>query len=300
VAAIAAGPAGRGYWLASADGGVFTFGDSKFFGSLGKTHLHTPVVGMAAMPKGNGYWIVTAGGGVYAFGHARSFGNLTKMHLRTPVIGVATTPKGDGYWLATAGGGVFSFGAAKFLGSLSSPGASTDLSAIAGAQGGQGYWLLGVNGSVHGFGTATNFGSALASPRVKASSIAPTGDGGGYVLGTTVRPPTPARGAGDAMAVVGAAPKPVRTYLGTFTVTCYDLTGVTASGALAGPDSVAVDPNVIPLGTQLYVDGVGQRTADDTGGAIIGDHVDIWEPSYSQCIDWGVQQRAVYRVGLAP
>jgi 3D (Asp-Asp-Asp) domain-containing protein len=222
------------------------------------------------------------------------------MHLHTAVVGIATTPKGNGYWLATAGGGVFSFGAAKFLGSLTSPGASSDLSAIAGAQGGQGYWLLGADGAVHGFGTATNFGSALASPRVKASTIAPTGDGGGYVLATTVRPATPATGAGDAMAVVGAAPQPARTYLGTFTVTCYDLTGVTASGAMAGPDSVAVDPSVIPLGTQVYVDGVGQRTADDTGGAIIGDHVDIWEPTYSQCIDWGVQQRAVYRVGLEP
>jgi 3D (Asp-Asp-Asp) domain-containing protein len=85
-------------------------------------------------------------------------------------------------------------------------------------------------------------------------------------------------------------------YLGTFLVTCYDLTGTTASGAPAGPASVAVDPGVISLGTQIYVEGVGFRTADDTGGAIVGYHIDIWEPSYWQCADWGVQERAVYEV----
>jgi 3D (Asp-Asp-Asp) domain-containing protein len=79
-------------------------------------------------------------------------------------------------------------------------------------------------------------------------------------------------------------------------VTCYDMTGVTASGTMAGPDSVAVDPSVIPLGTRIYVQGVGTRVADDTGGAIIGDHIDIWEPSYSTCTTWGVQERAVYAV----
>ena len=87
-----------------------------------------------------------------------------------------------------------------------------------------------------------------------------------------------------------------RDYLGTFIVTCYDLAGVTASGAYAGPESVAVDPRVIPLGAHVFIQGVGTRTADDTGGAIIGQHVDIWEPSYYQCVDWGVQQRAVYLV----
>jgi 3D (Asp-Asp-Asp) domain-containing protein len=89
-----------------------------------------------------------------------------------------------------------------------------------------------------------------------------------------------------------------RSFLGTFLVTCYDLTGPTATGAVAGPESVAVDPSVVPLGTHIYIDGVGPRTADDTGGAIIGKRLDIWEPSYWACAEWGVQERAVYR--LAP
>jgi 3D (Asp-Asp-Asp) domain-containing protein len=79
-------------------------------------------------------------------------------------------------------------------------------------------------------------------------------------------------------------------------VTCYDLTGTTASGSLAGPQSVAVDPRVIPLGTDVYIQGVGLRTADDTGGAIVGYHIDIWEPTYSECSGWGVRYRLVYQV----
>lgn len=85
------------------------------------------------------------------------------------------------------------------------------------------------------------------------------------------------------------------TDLGTFLVTCYDLQGRTASGAEAGPDSVAVDPSVVPLGTRLYIQGVGYRTADDTGGAIRGHHIDIWEPTYADCEAWGVRYEDVRR-----
>jgi 3D (Asp-Asp-Asp) domain-containing protein len=93
-----------------------------------------------------------------------------------------------------------------------------------------------------------------------------------------------------------ARPQPSLKYLGTFLVTCYDLTGPTATGAPAGPTSVAVDPGVIPLGTQIYIGGIGFRTADDTGGAIVGYHIDVWQPSYWQCADWGAQERPVYEV----
>ncbi len=51
------------------------------------------------------------------------------------------------------------------------------------------------------------------------------------------------------------------------------------------------------MGTEIYVPGIGDRTADDTGGAIIGNHIDIWEPSYGECADWGVRYVSIYRVG---
>ncbi|HUC05410.1 MAG TPA: polysaccharide deacetylase family protein, partial [Acidimicrobiales bacterium] len=47
---VAATPDGHGYWLVAADGGIFTFGDAGFYGSLGDTVLNQPLVGLAATP----------------------------------------------------------------------------------------------------------------------------------------------------------------------------------------------------------------------------------------------------------
>ncbi len=48
VVGVAATPDGQGYWEIAADGGVFNFGDARFFGSMGGQHLNAPVVGVAA------------------------------------------------------------------------------------------------------------------------------------------------------------------------------------------------------------------------------------------------------------
>ena len=64
---------------------------------------------------------------------------------------------------------------------------------------------------------------------------------------------------------------------------------ITATGQnlLENPIAVAVDPNVIPLGTKLYVEGYGTAYAVDTGGAIKGNIIDVHFPTYEQCIQWG-------------
>ncbi|MGH9056990.1 MAG: 3D domain-containing protein [Acidimicrobiales bacterium] len=111
----------------------------------------------------------------------------------------------------------------------------------------------------------------------------------GYRLATAPTPPPPPSSSVSAASL--------GTPLGTFVITCYSLGGTTASGAPAGPSTVAVDPSVIPLGTHIYVGGAGARVAEDTGGAIVGRRLDIWEPSYAQCADWGVQSREVWLQG---
>ena len=107
---------------------------------------------------------------------------------------------------------------------------------------------------------------------------------------TTTAPSKPPVSTTGTAVVVSAQGK----LLGTFVVTCYDIQGRTASGASTSPVTVAVDPRVIPLGTQIYIDGVGQRVAQDTGGAIVGKRLDIWEPTYAQCAAWGVETRQVW------
>ena len=62
IVGMAATPDGQGYWLVASDGGIFSYGDAKFYGSTGAIHLNQPIVGMAATPdgQGTGWWPVTA------------------------------------------------------------------------------------------------------------------------------------------------------------------------------------------------------------------------------------------------
>ncbi|MDA8262844.1 MAG: hypothetical protein M0Z47_08435 [Actinomycetota bacterium] len=48
VVGMASTPDGKGYWMVASDGGIFSFGDAAFYGSMGNTTLNKPVVGMAA------------------------------------------------------------------------------------------------------------------------------------------------------------------------------------------------------------------------------------------------------------
>lgn len=82
VVGMASTPNGDGYWLATADGGVFAFGKAPFHGSAGGIQLVSPIVGIVATPSrwwgrgGKGYWLVAADGGVFAYGNARFHGSI--------------------------------------------------------------------------------------------------------------------------------------------------------------------------------------------------------------------------------
>ena len=109
---------GKGYWIVDSDGGVFSFGDAVFHGSMGGRSLNAPVVGAAVALDGAGYWLVAGDGGVFSFGSARFEGSMAHRTLAEPVVGMTVNAAGVGYWLAAADGGVFAFGGAPYLGSM--------------------------------------------------------------------------------------------------------------------------------------------------------------------------------------
>lgn len=85
-------------------------------------------------------------------------------------------------------------------------------------------------------------------------------------------------------------------YKDKFVVKAYAYTGggTTASGTPARVGAIAVSPNVIPLGTEVYVEGYGFAKAEDTGGNIKGRTVDLYFNSVGACYKWGVRHKTIY------
>lgn len=90
--------------------------------------------------------------------------------------------------------------------------------------------------------------------------------------------------------------------LGTFKTSAYcgcveccgKSDGITKSGVKAQEGrTIAVDPNVIPLGSVVEIDGV-EYIAEDIGGAIKGDRIDIYFDNHDKALDYGVHYREVY------
>jgi 3D (Asp-Asp-Asp) domain-containing protein/LysM repeat protein len=78
-----------------------------------------------------------------------------------------------------------------------------------------------------------------------------------------------------------------------YTANCEGCSGITATGInlKENPNQkvISVDPNVIPLGTKVHVEGYGEAIAGDTGGAIKGNKIDIFIPSKEDAINFGRQ-----------
>jgi 3D (Asp-Asp-Asp) domain-containing protein len=68
----------------------------------------------------------------------------------------------------------------------------------------------------------------------------------------------------------------------------------TAMGYECMPGRIAVDPNVIPLGSRLFVENYGYCVAVDTGGAIKGNIIDVCFWTREECINWGRRDVVVY------
>lgn len=91
-------------------------------------------------------------------------------------------------------------------------------------------------------------------------------------------------------------------YIGECTITAYCpcaeccgrlADGTTATGLPAGPGIVAVDPDVIPLGSTVIIDGM-KYLAADTGSGVEGLHIDICMGSHEETVAHGVRTADVW------
>ncbi len=160
---------GKGYWLAGNDGGVFSYGDAHFYGSLPGIGIApaAEIVGIAPTHDFKGYWLIGADGGVFGFGDAQFYGSAaSQARAGVPVVGMAPTNDGKGYWLAGAELSVFHLGDATVLTVNSSPSGAVNqpVVGIAASRGAQGYWLVTPDGGVSAFGAAHAFGSMAGKP----------------------------------------------------------------------------------------------------------------------------------------
>lgn len=75
---------------------------------------------------------------------------------------------------------------------------------------------------------------------------------------------------------------------------CGKSDGITASGTIATPErTIAVDTSKIPYGTEVEIDGFGTYVAEDCGGAIKGNRIDIFFADHEQAMNFGVQRTRV-------
>lgn len=76
-----------------------------------------------------------------------------------------------------------------------------------------------------------------------------------------------------------------------YTASCEGCSGITYTGVdlNKNPNAkvIAVDPNVIPLGSKVYVEGYGEATAEDIGSAIKGNKIDVFIPDLDGAKQWG-------------
>lgn len=132
--------------------------------------------------------------------------------------------------------------------------------------------------------------AAEPSERLKMPAVEVLTEGAGEVSAPEVKTPDM------------PTPAPQLVSLGTFRATAYcpclqccgKTDGITATGTQATEGrTIAVDPDVIPYGTAVYIDGV-EYVAEDCGGAINENRIDVFFNSHADALEFGVQMKELY------
>ena len=177
---------GNGYWMATDQAHIYTFGAMRNYGDPAKLHLNKPLIGGEAVSNDTGYWLLGQDGGIFTYGSAKFYGSTGGMHLNQPINGMERTHDDKGYWLVAYDGGIFTFGDAKFHGSTGGMRLNQPVLGMERTASGNGYWLFARDGGVFTFGDAKFYGSAggmhLSSPVV---AMQRTRSGHGYWMLTS-------------------------------------------------------------------------------------------------------------------
>lgn len=83
------------------------------------------------------------------------------------------------------------------------------------------------------------------------------------------------------------------SHAGSYELTAYTWTGNTCANGEYPTDGVTIASNTLPLGTRVYIEGLGERVVQDTGGMGSG-VIDVYMDSYDACIQFGRQNAEVY------
>ncbi|HEY4928575.1 MAG TPA: hypothetical protein VIH95_05445 [Acidimicrobiales bacterium] len=197
-------PASGGYWLAGADGGVFSYA-APFYGSgvpvpggpapcmftpqppstLTASQGCTAIGGVA---DGSGYWLLNLARQPTPFGGAGFSGadtGCTSLNgAEGTWVGMASSLDGAGYRMVASNGGVMGCGdAPPPYGGLTSETVAAPVVGMAATPDGLGYWLVAADGGVFAFGDAAFVGSLGGTPlNAPIVGMSRTGDGLGYWL----------------------------------------------------------------------------------------------------------------------
>ena len=203
---VASHPAGAtspgtspGYWLAGADGGVFSF-HAPFLGSgstpagpctytqaLGPSVESSGCAGIAATPAGDGYWLLNRYRYPTAFGRAAQLGqaNCSGYAIAGPPwTGITSSATGDGFLLTSPDGADVPCGdAVQISDGLEPNPLAAPAVGIVSTSDGKGYWIVAADGGVFAIGDA-GFEGSLGGTHLNAPvvGIAPTPDNRGYWL----------------------------------------------------------------------------------------------------------------------
>jgi len=148
-----------GYFLLSADGGVFGFGDVTDLGNV-RLSANSTAVAISTTPAGAGYLVVSSDWTVYSFGDAPiGVPDLAGLAPNDVPVDVAVDPQGRGYWIFSANGTVITVGNVPHYGDANNINLNQPIVAASITTSGDGYRLLAADGGVFTYGNAPFHGS---------------------------------------------------------------------------------------------------------------------------------------------